>query len=477
MTYALSKIAMAAGLAAIASSAVADPSGVNRPLSNYNSGTTDVYLAGSSAVDLALTKFIANACDSGSLDTYRTDANGKTYYLWTCESTAAGGGTFGLTSGNTKIAIHKNTNSSGDGVNFVANASGATVPVLRTSDLAACGVAASVIPATPGISSYTLSNCGAIVGTQLAQVNFGFADSEPNQFAPAVSSQLTTAYPFSLIFGIPVTKTLRNALQQQQFGVTNDESIGRVPSISAAQINAIYTGKQNNWANAAGVSGLGGSNNVHLVRRSDGSGTTRIFNETFVGQFCSPGVSGTVTGSAVTLSPSYLIETPPVVPDGIGPYTIEGLDANGGSLFRYAFTPKEIDHAPDESHFTFAIPVSNATRDALVSIRASGGGRRAAVRASAAGRAALLNRISGGGLGGGLAPQFTIRRTNAAGATGVRLTWDSSLWHGVMVRDPDTNEVLAFGTGGDVTVLTTKNFVRLVMSDGVQSGTQLVPVP
>ena len=184
-------------------------------------------------------------------------------------------------------------------------------------------------------------------------------------------------------------------------------------------------------------------------------------------------VSGTVTGSAVTLSPSYLIETPPVVPDGVGPYAIEGFDVNGRSLFRYAFSPKEIDHNPDESHFTFAIPVSNATRDALVSIRASGGGRRAAMRASASGRSALLDRISAGGLGGGLGPQFTIRRTNAA----VRLTWDSTLWQGVLVRDPETNEVLAFGTGGDVTVLTTKNFVRLVMSDGVQSGTQLVPVP
>jgi hypothetical protein len=43
-----------------------------------------------------------------------------------------------------------------------------------------------------------------------------------------------------------------------------------------------------------------------------------------------------------------------------------------------------------------------------------------------------------------------------------------------MIRDPDTGEVLAFATGGDATIATSKTAVQLSFSDGVQSVTHLV---
>jgi hypothetical protein len=304
MQFAKTRIALAAGVALAAPLALANPSGVNRPIANYTSGTTDVYLAGSSAVDLALTRFFAEACDASTLDTYRSDAGVITYYLWTCESSTTNG--FQLGSGNTKIAIHKNTNSSSDGTNLVADAAGATVKFLQVSDLASCTVAAVANTNSP---FDTLSTCGtsagtAGTGTQSAQVHFGFSDSEPAQFNAAVVSQLTTGYPFGIIFGIPVSKTLRDALQLQQFGVTGDDTEAKMPSLTASQVNAIFTGKATTWSVAAGVTGLGSSNQVYLVRRSDGSGTTRAFNRTFIGQFCVPGNTGTVAGQAITFPTS-----------------------------------------------------------------------------------------------------------------------------------------------------------------------------
>ena len=56
----LSHVAAAVGLAFVANVALADPVTPFRAPANYTTGTTDIYLAGSSAVDLALEKFIAN---------------------------------------------------------------------------------------------------------------------------------------------------------------------------------------------------------------------------------------------------------------------------------------------------------------------------------------------------------------------------------------------------------------------------------
>ncbi|MEP6502328.1 MAG: substrate-binding domain-containing protein [Betaproteobacteria bacterium] len=310
MKFALSHIAAAAGLAVVATSALAAPTGVSRPLSNYTSGTTDVYLAGSSAVDLALTKLFDKACDPGTLDTYRSDAGVKTYYLWTCESTTANG--FGLASGNTKIAIHKNTNSSSDGVNLLSNATGATVLYLKTADLASCNVAATAIPSSAGLPAYTQSTCGtaagaAGAGTDPQQPDFGFADSEPSQFNASVAPTLTTAYPFGIVFGVVVSKNVRDALQIQQFGTSGDAAA--VPSLSSAQINAIYTGADTLWSQAIGTAttGVFSENPVYVVRRGDGSGSNRAFNTAFVGEFCTPGlppmVKSTPTANTNVVNP------------------------------------------------------------------------------------------------------------------------------------------------------------------------------
>ncbi|MEY8688791.1 MAG: hypothetical protein AB9M53_02770 [Leptothrix sp. (in: b-proteobacteria)] len=310
MQFTATRIAAAAALALVATASVAAP---NRPLTNYTTGTADVYMAGSSAVDLALVKFVANACNPNTVDVYRSDAGVRTSYLMTCETDAANGG-FALPSGATKLAIHKNTNSSSDGVATVLNTA-TTVNYLQVSDIAStAGCTEVTVASTAGIAAYQLFTCGTTVGTAGAGTlvssatstagtlltHFGFSDSEPLQYTTTANAlQLRSGYPFDLIFGIPVSKNLRDALQTQQGKTVGSEIEADMPSLTHSQINAIFTGKYLNWTDALGVT-IPGNDNIYKLRRSNGSGTTRIFNATFVGEFCTPGVLGT---SVATVSP------------------------------------------------------------------------------------------------------------------------------------------------------------------------------
>ena len=297
MNFKLSHIATAAVLAVASVAAIANPISPNVDPSVYTpADTTDIYIAGSSAVDLALTKFIANSCNASTLDTYRTDAGGKTYYLWTCETNGTGSN-FHLASGNSKIAIHKNTNSSSDGVTGIAT--NASFAYLQISDIdsaaSQCAVAPTVVPATSTIPSYNYYTCGttagaAGVGTLSHTSRFGFADSEPKQFNSSVVGSLTSVYPLSIVFGVPVSKNVRDLLQTAQGLATGDEAEANMPSLTTAQINSIFTGRFTSWS-ALGITVPGGDNSIYVVRRSAGSGTTRAFDNAFITDICVPGAS------------------------------------------------------------------------------------------------------------------------------------------------------------------------------------------
>jgi len=311
MNFKLSHVAAAAGLAVIAGAALANPLTPNVDPSLYTSGTTDIYLAGSSAVDLALTKFIANSCNPSTLDTYRTDAGGRTYYLWTCETNNSGSN-FVLTSGNTKIAIHKNTNSSSDGVTTVATG-GSPLAFLQVSDLntssTQCAVSPTVVAATSTIPSYKIFACGttagaAGVGSLTHAVRFGFSDSEPKQFSTTAAGQVTSAYPLTIVFGVPVTKNVRDALQASQ-GLGNDETEANMPTMTSAQVEAIFSGTASDWSDV-GVNLTGADTSIYFVRRSGGSGTTRAFDTTFMTDFCIPGAAP-IAAAAATLVTSSLV--------------------------------------------------------------------------------------------------------------------------------------------------------------------------
>jgi len=62
----------------------------------------------------------------------------------------------------------------------------------------------------------------------------------------------------------------------------------------------------------------------------------------------------------------------------------------------------------------------------------------------------------------------------AAGA--VALEWDPSVHPMIMVRDPDSGEILSFARGGKARIATAKGTLDLVVSDQVRSQTRRITV-
>jgi hypothetical protein len=134
-------------------------------------------------------------------------------------------------------------------------------------------------------------------------------------------------------------------------------------------------------------------------------------------------------------------------------------------VFGRSFRMNEIADVPGTHRsFAFTLPLSDAQSARLASIRLSGEGRMAEISA-----APTAGPTSAPVFGG--EPQLR-RQTSAR----VGLRWDPRPYPMVMVRDPDTGDVLSFARGGDVQVITGKSRVDLVLSNGVQSTRKRVQV-
>jgi hypothetical protein len=174
-------------------------------------------------------------------------------------------------------------------------------------------------------------------------------------------------------------------------------------------------------------------------------------------------VWGRIVGGKPVLEPAFQVVTRPVLPTRPGPYRIEGRTAAGTTLFNLAFEPLEVADDPTGArHFAFAVPVDPTRVAQLVSLRLMAPGSPAVVRTRPAPQLRL----------GHAADLVRARRT----AKGVTLQWNSAAHPMVLVRDPDTGEVLSFARGGEVEVGTTKSALDVTVSDQVLSGRSRVVV-
>ena len=178
-------------------------------------------------------------------------------------------------------------------------------------------------------------------------------------------------------------------------------------------------------------------------------------------------VWGHIRNGELVLEPSFQVNTRPSLPARSGPYTVEAQTEDGAKLFSLSFTPSLIADAPgNHESFVFAVPVSHANAARLKSIRLRARDREAVrTRESKAPDA----QFTAGSIG---APA-SVRRA-AGGKVGVR--WDAAAHPMVMVRDPETGEVLSFARRGSVQVPSDKREVDLVFSDGVTSTTKRITV-
>ncbi len=172
-------------------------------------------------------------------------------------------------------------------------------------------------------------------------------------------------------------------------------------------------------------------------------------------------VWGRIVDGRAVLEPAFEVVTRPSLPKQPGPYTLEGVTAGGARLFSLSFDATAVADDPHRSrHFAFAVPVGNAPAG-VESLRLDGPGG-----------AAGLSRLHVPAAAAATQDLVQARRT----AGGAALQWDARAHPMIMVRDPDTGEVLSFARGGSVDISTDKSELDVILSDQVGSRQMRVAV-
>ena len=135
------------------------------------------------------------------------------------------------------------------------------------------------------------------------------------------------------------------------------------------------------------------------------------------------------------LEPAFEATTEAMLPGVSGPNHLRGFDANGGEVFRIAFSGTPVADAPDnEEQFAFAVPL-RMVRGSLSRLQLESRGQRALVAttgARAAGRTANLRAERSG--------------------TARTVRWNAADYPLAVVRDAATGQILSLARGGSVTI-------------------------
>jgi hypothetical protein len=164
---------------------------------------------------------------------------------------------------------------------------------------------------------------------------------------------------------------------------------------------------------------------------------------------------GRIENGRPVLEPTFQIATRSSLPGRPGPYSVTGTAADGSQLFTLSFdVTVAADDPRSNGHFAFALPLDQRRASQLTSVRLSGpGGMVVNTRTTAS----LQAEAAG--------PVITARREGGS----VVLQWNALVHPTIIVRDPDTGNVLSFARGGSARVWTSKGELDLELSDGVRS--------
>ncbi|NOZ38235.1 MAG: hypothetical protein GXP11_09280 [Gammaproteobacteria bacterium] len=274
-----------------------------------------IYMSGASAQDKAIATLFGNICVSDAngptdLDIYKDDSvkPGKAYtsYFCTVDNVKAG---FPSTDTTVrKVLFNKRSKGgSGEGVN----------PVLNEVAIDAMNIFNNNCTKTAPETFYrcnitALDASGNPTGNLIKVVSdAGVSDVNPEMFvgantpagntpvnAATVALKMVVKSAAAAVFGIPVTTTLRNALQEAEFGIgspcVKSDTEACMPSLNKRQVASLATGMIKNWS-AFKVNGvaltsvasiLPTSTKVTFCRRVDGSGTQAQMNANFLHYPC-----------------------------------------------------------------------------------------------------------------------------------------------------------------------------------------------
>jgi hypothetical protein len=257
---------------------------------SYPAGATRIYLGGATATDNTLEEGlisqVGGLCNpSLPINIYRA-ANQRVVICTTRASLAgdtqaANWTNFGA---NRVVAIHKESNGgSSNGIVPIKDAALGThnLQWLNVNGLTGeCTV--STVAANTNLAGYiNHNNCSLVTigDAQGANPHGGISDTEPELSSPAVLDAglyMTLVSPLDIVFGIPVTKNLYQALQIAQFGDTSpcdtnpaanaytisDTNPACVPSLNSPQIRSLYSQAYADWDS--------------IIRRADGTPLSQI---------------------------------------------------------------------------------------------------------------------------------------------------------------------------------------------------------
>ena len=218
----------------------------------------ELHISGSTAQDEALENLMrlsasaagqATLCEPGTLDIYRGALNGTANRVYYCRATHS---LPGLRPG-LRVAVYKSSGGSGDGVTPVSG--GTALPFIDLSKLPAnptC-ITGEPVRATADFAAY-LNHTRCDGEGKLVLPRAGLSDVNP-ELVGGVTAPLTVRPQNQIVWGLPVSKNLRNALQTVQglvkSTVPHDDPIRdseeMMPSLARAQVAALFAGVIKSW--------------------------------------------------------------------------------------------------------------------------------------------------------------------------------------------------------------------------------------
>lgn len=289
----------------------------------------EIFMSGATAQDKGIAALFDNLCVAGTLDTFKDNANpakpGKGYSAYFC--TLDNAKVPGLTLTNPSVLFHKRSaGGSAQGVNPVIDeVSIEAMDINNTANVAAGNCTETAAGShdwrctidQPGDLIFRVSDAGVSdVNPEMFVGENTPANNNPVNAADVANKMVVTPAA-AVVFGIPATRGLRDALQEAEVAAgildagctaqpsrtgsatvdpTGDvrESEACMPSMTKAQVSAIMAGRMKNWSSflvngtplTAVASNVPAQTQVTVCRRVNGSGTQAQMNAKFLHYPC-----------------------------------------------------------------------------------------------------------------------------------------------------------------------------------------------
>ncbi|MBL0726183.1 hypothetical protein [Piscinibacter sp. HJYY11] len=239
----------------------------------FTGDTMNIRVSGATAQDPGLLASALRYCTAGSMTRYSISNN----FVYFCTANTS---RITPRAGATKVAFYKySVGGSGAGVGPVNAAT--PLPFLDLTRLAtSCAGTSSTadVDGTGPLPTFQDIACaGASSALTTNAVSYiGVSDVEPQFFGgPSTYNNLRAEGLATVIFGVPVTRNIYEALQGVQGLTVGAIDEANMPSLTQGQVTSLYTQEGQTWSGLTGATV--GDDMVYVARRADSSGTQKSF--------------------------------------------------------------------------------------------------------------------------------------------------------------------------------------------------------